>query len=88
MLLLFLYGLIFIVIDVLFLRSCYILKNIDGTNLELENRVKIITKKIIVIILIIVVGMVIGYVAYPPAILYSCFGCLIASWMMSYLGIY
>ena len=57
---LFLYGLIFIVIDILFLRSCYILKNIDSTNLELENRVEIITKKIIVIILIIVVGMVIG----------------------------
>ena len=85
---LFLYGLIFIVIDILFLRSCYILKNIDSTNLELENRVEIITKKIIIIILIIAVGMVIGYIVYPPAILYSCFGCLIASWIMSYLGIY
>lgn len=85
---LFLYGLIFIVIDILFLKSCYILKNIDSENEELENRVNIITKKIIVIILIIVVGMVIGYVVYPPAVLYSCFGCMIASWSMSYLGIY
>lgn len=85
---LFLYGLIFIVIDILFLKSCYILKNIDSENEELENRVNIITKKIIVIILIIVVGMVIGYVVYPPAVLYSCFGCMIASWAMSYLGIY
>ena len=85
---LFLYGLIFIVIDILFLKSCYILKNIDFENKELENRVNIITKKIIIIILIIIVGMVIGYVAYPPAILYSCFGCLIASWIMSYLKIY
>ena len=85
---LFLYVLIFIVIDILFLKSCYILKNIDSKNLELEKRVEIITKKIIIIILIIVVGMVIGYVAYPPAILYSCFGCLIASWIMSYLKIY
>ncbi|MBQ2665183.1 hypothetical protein [Methanobrevibacter sp.] len=38
-------------------------ENIDKSNEELENRVKIITKKIIVIILIIVVGVVIGYVA-------------------------
>ena len=85
---LFLYGSIFIIIDVLFLKSCYILKNIDNENQELENRIGIITKKIIVIILIIVVGMVVGYLAYPPAILYSCFGCLIASWIMSYMEIY
>ena len=85
---LFLYGLIFILIDLFFLKSCYILKNIDEDNVELTNRINIITKKITIIILIIVIGMVIGYVAYPPAVLYSCFGCLIASWAMSYLGIY
>ncbi len=84
----FLYGLIFIVVDIFFLMSCHILKNIDCGNVELANRVSIITKKIIVIILIIIIGMVIGYLAYPPAILYSCFGCLIASWIMSYMGIY
>lgn len=85
---LFLYGSIFIIIDIFFLCSCHILKNIDKNNTELANRVSIITKKIIIIILIIVVGMVIGYLAYPPAVLYSCFGCLIASWLMSYLKIY
>lgn len=85
---LFLYGMIFIVIDIFFLKSCYILKNIDDENVELEKRVGIITKKIIVIILIIIIGMVIGYLAYPPAVLYSCFGCMIASWIMSYTGIY
>ena len=85
---LFLYGLIFILIDLFVLKSCYILKNIDEDNVELTNRINIITKKITIIILIIVIGMVIGYVAYPPAVLYSCFGCLIASWAMSYLGIY
>ena len=85
---LFLYGSIFIIIDLLFLKSCYILKNIDNTNEELAARISIITKKITIIILIIIIGMVIGYIIYPPAILYSCFGCLIASWIMSYLGIY
>ena len=82
------YGLIFIVIDILFLKSCYILKSIAKQNSDLENRVNIITKKIIIIILIIVIGMVLGYVMYPPAILFSCFGCLIASWIMSFLNIY
>ena len=85
---LFLYGAIFIIIDLLFLKSCYILKNIDDKNDELVKRVNLITKKIILISLIIVIGMVIGYALYPPAVLYSCFGCLIASWLMSYLGIY
>lgn len=85
---LFLYGLIFIAIDILFLMSCYILKNVDSDNLELEKRVGIITKKIIIIILIIIMGIIIGYLAYPSAILFSCFGCMIASWLMSYLGIY
>ena len=85
---LFLYCLIFIVVDILFLKSCYIMKNIEKENKELENRVSIIAKKIILIILIIIIGIVIGYLIYPPAILYSCFGCLIASWIMSYLGIY
>lgn len=85
---LFLYGMIFILIDVLFLKSCYILKSIDLNNSELEKRVDIITKKIIIIILIIIVGMIIGYFSYPILILYSCFGCMIASWLMSYLGVY
>lgn len=85
---LFLYGSIFIIIDLLFLKSCYILKNIDAANEELADRISIITKKIIIIILIIIIGMVIGYMAFPPAVLYSCFGCLITSWIMSYLGIY
>ena len=85
---LFLYGSIFIIVDILFLISCYILKNIEKDNKELEKRVSIITIKKTLIILIIIVGMIIGYVAYPPVILYSCFGCLIASWIMSYLGIY
>ena len=85
---LFIYGLIFIVIDILFLISCYILKGIEDDNSELERRVHIITKKIIIIILIIIIGMIMGYLLYPPAILYSCFGCLIASWIMTYLDIY
>ena len=68
--------------------SCYILKNVDSDNLELEKRVGIITKKIIIIILIIIIGIIIGYLAYPSAILFSCFGCMVASWVMSYLGIY
>lgn len=85
---LFLYGLVFIVIDLIFMVTCNIIKNIHPDDIELKNRVRMIYTKIIVIILIIVCGMIIGYFTYPIIILYSCFGCLIASWLMSYLGIY
>ena len=44
---LFLYGAIFIIIDLLFLKSCYILKNIDDKNDELVKRVNLITKNLI-----------------------------------------
>ena len=84
---LFLYGSIFIIIDIFFLGTCHVVKKLHPGDIELEKRVSIIFKKIMVIIAIIVVGMIAG-IAYPPAILYSCFGCLIASWLMVYLGIY
>ena len=84
----FLYGLIFILIDVIFIITCNIIRNLHPSDVDLNNRVKLIYKKIAVIILIIIMGMIIGYFTYPLIILYSCFGCLIASWTMSYLEIY
>ena len=84
---LFLYGSIFIIIDLFFLGSCRIIKGLHPDDNDLKNRVIMIRRKIAVIIAIIIIGMVIG-LAYPPAILYSCFGCMVVSWLMSAFGIY
>ncbi len=80
-----LYGLIFILVDSFFLISCHILINLDKENKKLEKEVKIRYKKISLIIAIIIIGMIIGILYYPPVVLYSCFGCLFISWFLSIL---
>ena len=78
------YGIDFIVVAIISIVTSKALKNADKGNvalmLALKNNLVFVTT-----IVFVVIGMVIGYFFYPPAIIISCLLSIIAVWAISYL---
>lgn len=74
------YGLDFIVVALLSCVSSATLKNVDRGNVALmmvsDNR------KYLSTVVIVVVGMIIGYFSYPPAIIISCLISIVVIWLI------
>ena len=79
------YGIDFIVVAILSLVTSKALRNADKGNvaliLALKNNLVFVST-----IVFVGIGMVIGYLFYPPAIIVSCLLSIIAVWVISYLN--
>ena len=79
------YGIDFIVVAIISIVTSKALKNADRGNvalmLALKNNLVFVTT-----IVFVGIGMVIGYLFYPPAIIVSCLLSIIAVWVISYLN--
>lgn len=79
------YGIDFIVVAILSIVTSKALKNADKGNvalmLALKNNMVFVST-----IVFVGIGMVIGYLFYPPAIIVSCLLSIIAVWVISYLN--
>lgn len=79
------YGIDFIVVAILSIVTSKALKNADKGNvalmLALKNNLVFVST-----IVFVGIGMVIGYLFYPPAIIISCLLSIIAVWVISYLN--
>ena len=79
------YGIDFIVVAILSIVTSKALKNADKGNvalmLALKNNMVFVST-----IVFVGIGMVIGYLFYPPAIIGSCLLSIIAVWVISYLN--
>ena len=79
------YGIDFIVVAILSLVTSKALRNADKGNvaliLALKNNLVFVST-----IVFVGIGMVIGYLFYPPAIIISCLLSIIAVWVISYLN--
>ena len=79
------YGIDFIVVAIISIVTSKALKNADKGNvalmLALKNNLVFVST-----IVFVGIGMVIGYLFYPPAIIVSCLLSIIAVWVISYLN--
>lgn len=79
------YGIDFIVVAIISIVTSKALKNADKGNvalmLALKNNLVFVST-----IVFVGIGMVIGYLFYPPAIIISCLLSIIAVWVISYLN--
>ena len=79
------YGIDFIVVAIISIVTSKALKNADRGNvalmLALRNNLVFVST-----IVFVGIGMVIGYLFYPPAIIVSCLLSIIAVWVISYLN--
>lgn len=79
------YGIDFIVVAILSIVTSKALRNADKGNvalmLALKNNLVFVST-----IVFVGIGMVIGYLFYPPAIIISCLLSIIAVWVISYLN--
>ena len=79
------YGIDFIVVAILSIVTSKALRNADKGNvaliLALKNNLVFVST-----IIFVGIGMVIGYLFYPPAIIVSCLLSIIAVWVISYLN--
>ena len=79
------YGIDFIVVAIISIVTSKALKNADRGNvalmLALKNNLVFVST-----IVFVGIGMVIGYLFYPPAIIVSCLLSIIAVWVISYLN--
>ena len=79
------YGIDFIVVAIISIVTSKALKNADRGNvalmLALKNNLVFLST-----IVFVGIGMVIGYLFYPPAIIVSCLLSIIAVWVISYLN--
>lgn len=77
----FCYGLDFLVVAILSIVTSWALKKTDGGNiallLALESNIQFVST-----IVVVAIGMVIGYLAYPPAIMISCLISIIVIWLI------
>ena len=81
----FLYGLNFIIVAILSIVTANALKNSDKANIALQLALED-NKPFISTIVLVVIGMVIGYFIYPLAIVIACFVSIITLWVISYYG--
>lgn len=80
----FLYGLDFIIVAILAIFTTSALKNSDKANIALQVALQDI-KPFIATIVLVLIGMVIGYLAYPLAIVIACLASIITLWGLTYL---
>ena len=81
----FLYGLDFIVVAILSIVTANALKNSDKANIALQLALAD-NKPFMSTIILVVIGMVIGYFIYPLAIVIACLVSIITLWAISYYG--
>ena len=74
----FLYGLSFIITAVLSMIFSKFLKDADPGNIALQ--IALNNKPLIGTIIVVLIGMVIGYLAFPPAITFSCLLSILGIW--------
>ena len=79
----FLYGLDFIIVAILSIITANSLKNSDKANIALQIALSNNNTYLSTIILVLI-GMVIGYLVYPLAIVVACLVSIIAVWLISY----
>lgn len=80
----FLYGLDFIIVAILAIFTTTALKDSDKANIALQVALQDI-KPFIATIVLVLIGMVIGYFAYPLAIVIACLVSIITLWGLTYL---
>ena len=81
----FLYGLNFIVVAILSIFTANALKNSDKANVALQLALAD-NKPFISTIVLVLIGMVIGYFTYPLVIVIACLISIITLWVISYYG--
>lgn len=79
-----LYGIDFIVVALLSIVTSSALKNVDGGNVALfmvleKNSYYLMT------IIVVGIGMIIGYLMYPPAIIISCLLSILMIWILPHI---
>ena len=80
----FLYGLDFIIVAILAIFTTSALKNSDKANIALQVALQD-RKPFFATIVLVLIGMVIGYFAYPLAIVIACLASIITLWGLTYL---
>lgn len=83
----FLYGLDFIVVAVLSIVTSNALKNSDKANIALQLALSD-NKPYMTTILLVLIGMVIGYFTYPLAIVIACLVSIITLWIINHFRIF
>ena len=81
----FLYGLNFIIVAILSIVTANALKNSDKANIALQLALED-NKPFISTIVLVVIGIVIGYFIYPLVIVIACLVSIITLWAISYYG--
>ena len=79
----FLYGLDFIIVAILSIVTANALKNSDKANIALQIALSD-NKPYLSTIILVLIGMVIGYFVYPLAIVIACLVSIITLWLISY----
>lgn len=77
------YGLDFIVVALISMVTVKALKNVDPGNVALM--VVLDYKHLISTVIIVAIGIIIGYFAYPPAIIASCLFSIICIWIWPHI---
>lgn len=80
----FLYGLDFIIVAILSIITANALKNSDKANIALQIALAD-NKPYMATIVLVLIGMIIGYFAYPLVIVIACLVSIITLWVLSYL---
>lgn len=80
----FLYGLDFIIVAILAIFTTSALKNSDKANIALQVALQD-RKPFFATIVLVLIGMVIGYFVYPLAIVIACLASIISLWGLTYL---
>ena len=78
------YGMDFMVVACLSIITSNALKEVDKANIALQLALKD-NFKLISTLIIVGVGMIIGYFLYPPAIIMSCLLSILVIWIIPYL---
>ena len=73
------YGLDFIVVAIISMISVRALRNVDPANIALM--VNLDYTHLASTVVIVAIGMVVGYFAYPPAIIASCLISILCVWI-------
>ena len=79
------YGLDFIIVALLSIITSNALKEVDPGNIALLMVLET-NKQYLSTIIIVAIGMVIGYFAYPPAIIISCLVSILWIWIRRFIG--
>ena len=80
----FLYGLSFIITAILYMIFLELLKRADPGNIALQ--IGMSNTPLIGTIILVFIGMAIGYLAYPPAIIISCLLSILGIWFIPLLS--